>query len=121
MVEYPCWLRERFDQTSTFKGDFNMAIYKTTKAAYDIDKTKKNEYDMKRFFTVVGKRVFITKYALDCGYIDVQETKQGSSIIEKIGNSFAVTYYNKDESKIGFMFFNTMTEARKNLILKEGF
>ena len=93
-----------------------MAIYKTTKAAYENDVTKKPFESIKKFYTVKGKRVFVTNYALACGYLDIQETNEGSCIIERTAPSFYdVTYYDKEDKKIGYKTFDTMSEARRNL------
>lgn len=96
-----------------------MAIYKTTKAAYEIDLFYKDEADINKFYKVMKNRVFLTKYAFCCGYLDIQETNEGSCIIERTAPSFyAVTYYDKNDQKIGYETFETMSEAGKNLIFE---
>jgi len=86
---------------------------KTTKEAYKEDKRTHSEEEMKKFYTVRGKSVFLTSYALSCGYKDIHfMSGLGYHYIIKNNGTYeagSLTEYSKKR------YFRTLSEARKGL------
>lgn len=93
---------------------------RTTKEAYDKDILDKKVSEIDKFYKKYKNgKVFLTNYALSCGYIDVQKVGKGFCyIIKHAAFMYENTYYNEINSyPIESKSFETLSEARRHLTI----
>lgn len=93
---------------------------RTTKEAYDKDILDKKVSEIDKFYKKYKNgKVFLTNYALSCGYIDVQKIGKGFCyIIKNATSAYHTTYYKEINGyPIGYNDFQTLSEARRHLTM----
>lgn len=92
-----------------------------TKNAYLKDKKDMTEENIKKFYKVMKNgKIFLTHYALACGYIDSQQTNEGyCNIMRESSCCYINTYYGKNDGyPIEHKTFEKLSDARKHLTTK---
>lgn len=77
----------------------------------------KSKQELRKFFTVQGNRVFLTKYALHCGYIDIQRGLNGDIYkIEERSNAYRVICLDSQGLAIRWLdYYPRITIARSKI------